>query len=190
VEPALQRDVERPLARFEPRDGVASDVLFEMLRLDVGLVARFIHVLLVQEEDARVVRRAVGLVEQAPRLFARQGTHHLQNRTYIFLFARLGSVRGRNDVCHVSFNSCRIQLVAQCRAEKSLAIGGVTGAVMALMFVKILAPLFTIQPTALTVPAAQLATIAILVLAGMGLSVALAARSLRRLNPVELLREE
>jgi putative ABC transport system permease protein len=75
-------------------------------------------------------------------------------------------------------------------AVVSLAIGGVTGAVMAYMFVKILAPLFTIQPAALTIPATQLATLAMLVLAGMGLSVALAARTLRRLNPVELLREE
>jgi len=72
----------------------------------------------------------------------------------------------------------------------SLCIGSVTGAVMAYMFVKILAPLFTIQPAALTVPADQLATLVTLVLGGMALSVALAARSLRRLNPVELLREE
>jgi ABC-type antimicrobial peptide transport system permease subunit len=40
------------------------------------------------------------------------------------------------------------------------------------------------------VPAGQMATMVTLVLGGMGLSVALAARSLRRLNPVELLREE
>jgi putative ABC transport system permease protein len=72
----------------------------------------------------------------------------------------------------------------------SLAIGTLTGAVMAYMFVKILAPLFTILPTSLTVPADQLATLVTLVLGGMALSVALAARSLRRLNPVELLREE
>ena len=72
----------------------------------------------------------------------------------------------------------------------SVGIGSVTGAVMAYMFVKILAPLFTIQPASLTVPADQLATLATLVIGGMVLSVALAARSLRRLNPVELLREE
>ncbi|HEV2028949.1 MAG TPA: FtsX-like permease family protein [Candidatus Dormibacteraeota bacterium] len=72
----------------------------------------------------------------------------------------------------------------------SLCIGSITGAVMAYMFVKILAPLFTIQPAWLTVPADQLATLITLVLGGMVLSVAIAARSLRRLNPVELLREE
>jgi ABC-type antimicrobial peptide transport system permease subunit len=72
----------------------------------------------------------------------------------------------------------------------SLAIGTITGAVMAYMFVKILAPLFTILPTSLTVPADQLVTLVTLVLCGMALSVAVAARSLRRLNPVELLREE
>jgi putative ABC transport system permease protein len=72
----------------------------------------------------------------------------------------------------------------------SLAVGSATGVVMAYMFVKILAPLFTIQPSALAVPAGQLAILATLVLGGMAVSVALAARSLRRLNPVELLREE
>jgi putative ABC transport system permease protein len=72
----------------------------------------------------------------------------------------------------------------------SLAIGTLTGAVMAYMFVKILAPLFTILPTSLTVPVDQLAILVTLVLGGMAVSVALAARSLRRLNPVELLREE
>src|SRR6202521_1688863 len=72
----------------------------------------------------------------------------------------------------------------------SIGIGSVTGAVMAYMFVKILAPLFTIQPTSLTVPADQLAILVTLILGGMLLSVAFAARSLRRINPVELLREE
>jgi ABC-type antimicrobial peptide transport system permease subunit len=61
---------------------------------------------------------------------------------------------------------------------------------MAYMFVKILAPLFTIQPASLTIPGDQLVLLATLVLGGMVLSVAVAARSLRRLNPVELLREE
>jgi putative ABC transport system permease protein len=75
-------------------------------------------------------------------------------------------------------------------ALMSLAIGTITGAVMAYMFVKILAPLFTILPTSLTVPADQLVSLVTLVVGGMALSVALAARSLRRLNPVELLREE
>lgn len=72
----------------------------------------------------------------------------------------------------------------------SLVIGTLAGLVMATMFVHILAPLFTIQPSSLTVPVAQLALLATLVLGGMAISVALAARSLRRLNPVELLREE
>jgi ABC-type antimicrobial peptide transport system permease subunit len=59
---------------------------------------------------------------------------------------------------------------------------------MAVMFVQILSPLFTIPPASLTIPTGQLAVLATLVLGGMGLSVLLAARSLRRLNPVELLR--
>jgi putative ABC transport system permease protein len=72
----------------------------------------------------------------------------------------------------------------------SLVIGSIAGVVMAVMFVQILAPLFTIQPSMLTVPGAQLVVLATLVLGGMAISVALAARSLRRINPVELLREE
>jgi ABC-type antimicrobial peptide transport system permease subunit len=40
------------------------------------------------------------------------------------------------------------------------------------------------------VPADQLAMLVTLVMGGMLLSVAIAARNLRRLNPVELLREE
>ena len=72
----------------------------------------------------------------------------------------------------------------------SLVIGAGVGGAMAAMFVQILSPLFTIPPTSLAVPTGQLALLATLVLGGMGLSVLLAARSLRRLNPVELLREE
>lgn len=72
----------------------------------------------------------------------------------------------------------------------SLSIGTITCAVMAYMFVKFLAPLFTSLRTSVTVPADQLATLVKLVLGGMALSVALAARTLRRLTPVKLLREE
>jgi putative ABC transport system permease protein len=72
----------------------------------------------------------------------------------------------------------------------SLVVGAAVGVAMAAMFVQILAPLFTVPPAALAVPAGELGLFATLVLAGMGISVLLAARSLRRLNPVELLREE
>jgi putative ABC transport system permease protein len=75
-------------------------------------------------------------------------------------------------------------------AVLSLLIGGVVGLAMATMFVQVLAPIFTIAPSALTVPVGQLGLLATLVLGAMGLSVVIAARGLRRLNPVELLREE
>jgi putative ABC transport system permease protein len=75
-------------------------------------------------------------------------------------------------------------------AVLSLVIGGGVGAAMAVMFVQILTPIFTIPPSALTVPMGQLGVLATLVLAAMGLSVVIASRGLRRLNPVELLREE
>ncbi|GAC1504912.1 MAG: hypothetical protein NVS1B3_02340 [Candidatus Dormibacteraceae bacterium] len=67
----------------------------------------------------------------------------------------------------------------------SLALGTLTGAVMDYMIVNIPAPLLTILPKSLTVPADRLATLVTLVLGGMALSVALAAP-----GPVELLRED
>jgi hypothetical protein len=72
----------------------------------------------------------------------------------------------------------------------SLVVGGAVGAAMALMFVQILAPIFTIPPLSLTIPAGDLGLLATLVLGGMGISVLMAVSSLLRLNPVELLREE
>jgi putative ABC transport system permease protein len=75
-------------------------------------------------------------------------------------------------------------------AVLSLVVGGLVGTAMAYMFVQILGSLFTIPPTSLTFPAQQLLTLAVLVLGGMGVSGLLAARSIGRLSPVELLREE
>jgi ABC-type antimicrobial peptide transport system permease subunit len=72
----------------------------------------------------------------------------------------------------------------------SLVIGGVVGAVMALMFVQVLSPLFTIPPSGLTVPTGELGLLATLVLAGVGVASLVSASLLRRLNPAELLREE
>ena len=77
-------------------------------------------------------------------------------------------------------------VVAAC----SLIVGGLVGTAMAVMFVQVLTPLFTIPPSTLTFPIEELALLATLVLGGMGLSALLSARSLQRLNPAELLREE
>jgi putative ABC transport system permease protein len=75
-------------------------------------------------------------------------------------------------------------------AVLSLVIGGIVGAAMAVMFVQVLTPLFTIPPTGLAVPFGTLGLLATLVLAGVGVSAIAASRILRRLNPAELLREE
>lgn len=72
----------------------------------------------------------------------------------------------------------------------SLVVGGIVGTAMALMFVRVLTPLFTIPPDRLTFPVQELALLTTLVLGGMGLSALLSARSLNRLSPMELLREE
>ena len=75
-------------------------------------------------------------------------------------------------------------------AVLSLLIGGAVGWAMAVLFVQILGPIFTIAPTSLTIPGGELGVLATLVLAALGISVLVAARGLRRLSPVELLREE
>ncbi len=77
-------------------------------------------------------------------------------------------------------------IVAVC----SLVIGGLVGAAMAAMFVQVLTPLFTIPPAGLDVPAGELGLLAVLVLAGVGVSSLASSRILSRLNPAELLREE
>ena len=79
---------------------------------------------------------------------------------------------------------------ASAVAVCSLVVGGVVGTAMALMFVRVLTPLFTIPPDALTFPVQELALLATLVLGGMGLSALLSARNLNGLSPMELLREE
>jgi putative ABC transport system permease protein len=72
----------------------------------------------------------------------------------------------------------------------SLAIGVPVGTAMAVMFVKILSPLFTIGAGAMAFPADRLGLLGAAVVLGMLVAAWLAASSLSRLNPVELLREE
>jgi putative ABC transport system permease protein len=72
----------------------------------------------------------------------------------------------------------------------SLAIGAVVGTAMAVMFVRILSPLFTVGAGAMAFPAGRLSLLGGAVLLAMLLAAWLAAASLSRLNPVELLREE
>jgi type II secretory pathway component PulK len=61
---------------------------------------------------------------------------------------------------------------------------------MAYMYVQVLRPVFTLPPEQLTIPADRLATLAGLVLGAMALSALAASGMLRRLKPMELLREE
>lgn len=77
-------------------------------------------------------------------------------------------------------------LVAIC----GLVIGGLVGFGMAYMFVQVLRPVFTLPPNRLTLPAAELGLLAGLVLGGMAVSALIASGMLRRLKPMELLREE
>jgi hypothetical protein len=71
-------------------------------------------------------------------------------------------------------------------AVASVVLGGIIGTAMALLFVQILRPLFTIPPTGVTVPA-----VGVTLLMGLVLAAALAAgASLRRTHLVDVLREE
>ncbi len=79
---------------------------------------------------------------------------------------------------------------ASAVAALSLVVGGAVGCAMALMFVQILSPIFTIPPDSVTLPGGELLLLGGLVLGGMAASVMVASRIIRRLNPVELLREE
>jgi putative ABC transport system permease protein len=92
----------------------------------------------------------------------------------------------------IRFGQLRVLVLGEAGlvAVMSLVVGALVGTAMAYMFVQILGSLFTIPPTALTFPTSQLVVLAVLVLGGMGISGLLAARSLGRLSPVELLREE
>jgi putative ABC transport system permease protein len=75
-------------------------------------------------------------------------------------------------------------------AGLSLVLGSLVGVGMAILFVQILTPLFTIPPTSLAVPAAQLALLGAAVAGATAAAALVAGNTLRRLSLVELLREE
>ncbi|HYM51781.1 MAG TPA: FtsX-like permease family protein [Candidatus Limnocylindrales bacterium] len=72
----------------------------------------------------------------------------------------------------------------------SLVLGALVGAGMALLFVQILTPLFTIPPSSISVPAGELALLAGAVVGATAAAVLAAGTTIRRLSLVELLREE
>jgi putative ABC transport system permease protein len=71
-----------------------------------------------------------------------------------------------------------------------LIIGVLVGTGMAYLFVQILRPLYTLPPNRLSFPLDQMAILAGLVLGGMVASALIASIILRRLRPMEILREE
>lgn len=75
-------------------------------------------------------------------------------------------------------------------AVGGLLVGSIAGTVMAYMFVQILRPIFVLPPERLTFPLGLLGTLAALVIGGSVLSALGASALVRRLNPIELLREE
>ena len=75
-------------------------------------------------------------------------------------------------------------------AGLSLVVGSLVGVGMAILFVQILTPLFTIPPSSLAVPAGQLALLGAAVVGATAAAALVAGSTLRRLSLVELLREE
>ncbi len=75
-------------------------------------------------------------------------------------------------------------------AVASIVIGGIVGTAMALVFVQILRPLFTIPPAGVTVPALSVALLLGLVLVVAVAASLVAGGVLRRTRLVEVLREE
>jgi putative ABC transport system permease protein len=75
-------------------------------------------------------------------------------------------------------------------AVASVVLGGIIGTAMALLFVQILRPLFTIPPTGVTVPAVGVTLLMGLVLAAALAASLAAGASLRRTHLVDVLREE
>jgi len=71
----------------------------------------------------------------------------------------------------------------------SLIIGAVVGFGLARMLVMLLGVIFTVPTTTLEVPWMELATLAIVVVAGMGISTLISSRRLATLKVVEALRE-
>jgi putative ABC transport system permease protein len=75
-------------------------------------------------------------------------------------------------------------------AVASVVLGGIIGTAMALLFVQILRPLFTIPPTGVTVPALGVTALVGLVLVATVVASGAAGASLRRVHLVDVLREE
>ena len=75
-------------------------------------------------------------------------------------------------------------------AGVALLTAVVVGTAMALMFVQVLRPVFTLPPDRLTLPPDWMASLAALAIAAMAASTLAGSILLRRLRPIELLREE
>jgi putative ABC transport system permease protein len=75
-------------------------------------------------------------------------------------------------------------------AAVALPTAAIVGTAMALMFVQVLRPVFTLPPDRLTFPTDWMASLAALVICAMAASTLAGSLLLRRLRPIELLREE
>jgi DNA-binding NarL/FixJ family response regulator len=99
--------VEGALAGIEARDRVGVPVLCEVLRRAVGLVGGLVHVLLVEQEHARIGRVPVGLVEEIPGLGARRLDERVDGGAHGLLLAGRGDPLGQHYECHRSCTPAR-----------------------------------------------------------------------------------
>src|ERR671916_978844 len=106
----VERHVELALAALEERYRLPEAVLLEVLGVAVRLVAVLIDVLLVEEEQIRVLRITVSLIKQVARLITRE-RRELPYRLLDFVRLALSGRPLRHDnECHISmllsFRSC------------------------------------------------------------------------------------
>src|SRR3954453_2100788 len=98
----VDRRVERSLAiGQELGDRVLLDQAREVLGVLMGLVARLVDVLLIEEEQVRVLLGALRLVEAAAGLRPRRRRHLLDHLEQAIRLARVRTPLGGNDVGHV-----------------------------------------------------------------------------------------
>src|SRR3954453_17436058 len=95
----VDRRVERPLALGqELRDRFLLDQTREVLGVLMGLVARLVDVLLVEEEQLRVLLRALRLVEATAGLRPRRRRHLPDHLEQAIRLARVRTPLGGNDI--------------------------------------------------------------------------------------------
>src|SRR4030095_10488983 len=92
--------VKGSLTLLQPWQGFPLDVAFEGGRRHGGLISPCIRILLIEEEDLRILGGSVRLVKKAARFRSRKGRHGLENLSNFVLLAGLDSIGRCDDISH------------------------------------------------------------------------------------------